>query len=484
MPAIPPLVLASSALVLVILGLRAFALNRVIRSRLLFSLLLLAGVLVLHAELGVSADPELRDTLDSMARLLFVLACIQLVVVLIINPLRVDRIPDRFPTIVQDTVVVGLFLVVATFLLDERFLTTSAVGAVVVGFALQDTLGNMFAGLALQVEKPFHVGHWITVGEWEGSVVEVSWRATKLRTRQGNLVVVPNSTIADEAITNYSEPIAPTRITVEVGSTYSTPPNHVKATILEAMADEPVVRAAPPPSVVFSNFGDSSLQYAVHVWIDDYAQKDVAADRVRTAIYYAFSRAGIEIPFPIAIEVQREDVVEPESVRVGRIDTVLGRAALLTALTPAERMELAAASFERLFGSGEPIVRQGQAGMSAFVIGSGRVCELVGPEERQVAELGPGDYFGEMSLLTGEGRSATVRALVDCRLVEVTADAFRRIALANPSVLDAITTTVAARRAELAVARQGAASATSVDAEALTLLGRVRRFLLGSARPA
>ena len=88
---------------------------------------------------------------------------------MLINPLRVDKVPERFPTIVQDAIVIGLFAIVATFVLDEKFMTTSAVGAVVVGFALQDTLGNMFSGLAIQIEKPFQVGHWIRAGDYEGN---------------------------------------------------------------------------------------------------------------------------------------------------------------------------------------------------------------------------------------------------------------------------------------------------------------------------
>src|SRR5690606_14202522 len=126
-----------------------------------------------------------------------------------------DRIPDRFPSIVQDAIVIGVLILVATFAFGDEFLATSAVSAVVVGFALQDTLGNAFAGLAIQSEKPFNVGHWITVGEHEGRVAEVTWRATKLRTKTGNFVIVPNSEVGKAPITNYSEPAAPTRLSIE-----------------------------------------------------------------------------------------------------------------------------------------------------------------------------------------------------------------------------------------------------------------------------
>src|SRR5919205_161049 len=110
-----------------------------------------------------------------------------------------------------------LFLSVAAFavtlgfmsLTSNRLVTTSAVSAVVLGFALQDTLGNAFAGLAIQSEKPFHVGHWVKVGDFEGRVAEVTWRATKLRTKTGNFVILPNNVVGKEAITNYSQPALP-----------------------------------------------------------------------------------------------------------------------------------------------------------------------------------------------------------------------------------------------------------------------------------
>ncbi|MEP6783322.1 MAG: mechanosensitive ion channel domain-containing protein, partial [Acidobacteriota bacterium] len=119
--------------------------------------------------------------LYALARLTIVLAIVTAAVSLIVNPWRQDRPSDRFPSIVQDFLVIVLFTVIGTVLLREQLLTTSAVGAVVVGFALQDTLGNLFSGLAIQIEKPFRVGHWVQIGEREGQVQEITWRATKLR---------------------------------------------------------------------------------------------------------------------------------------------------------------------------------------------------------------------------------------------------------------------------------------------------------------
>ena len=132
---------------------------------------------------GSGVDVQLR----SFEHLAFAAALINLLVVALINPLRADRVPDAFPSILQDAIVIGVLVLVATFVFDDKLLTTSAVGAVVVGFALQDTLGNAFAGLAIQSEKPFKIGDWIRVGEFEGRVAEVTWRATKLLHQDGQL---------------------------------------------------------------------------------------------------------------------------------------------------------------------------------------------------------------------------------------------------------------------------------------------------------
>jgi small-conductance mechanosensitive channel len=137
----------------------------------------------------------------SIERLAFAAGLINLVVIAFLNPLREDRVPAATRQSFRTFIVIGLLVLVATLVFQDKLLTTSAVSAVVLGFALQDTLGNAFAGLAIQSEKPFHVGHWIRVGDFEGRVTEVTWRATKLRTKSGNFVVVPNNIVSKEAIT-------------------------------------------------------------------------------------------------------------------------------------------------------------------------------------------------------------------------------------------------------------------------------------------
>ena len=474
---------AGVALLVATLALRAASVNRVVRSRLRLTLLLFTTLVAIHLALAwAPVGASTRETLEAVARLLLALGVIHLLVLVAINPLRADRVPERFPTIVQDAIVIALFAIVATLVFDEKFLTTSAVGAVVVGFALQDTLGNMFSGLAIQIERPFYAGHWISAGAWEGHVTEINWRATRIRTRHGNVVTVPNTELAKAAITNYSEPAAPTRIHVEIGASYAAQPTHVKRTLEEVLAGDASVLKSPAPLVLLDRYGDSSIVYRVNFWIENPLFDEVVKDRVLCGIYYAFSRAGIEIPFPIQVEVSREEMTEAEDDRVARLARLLDGVTLFSALSADERRELARQSRERLHGSGETIVREGEPGSSAFVIVSGRVRVTIAPGEQEVATIEPGGLFGEMSLLTGEPRTATVTAVGDCRVVEITAAAFREIVLTNPAIVEAVSAEVSRRRAGLEQARDAAARATPALEPPASLLARVRRFLLGAAK--
>jgi small-conductance mechanosensitive channel/CRP-like cAMP-binding protein len=467
-----------AGVLLLALVVRAASVNRLIRRKLRLSFFLALIYVVVSAVLGEYAfSPEMAARAASVNQLCLALAIINLVVVTLINPLRADRVPERFPVIVQDTIIIGLFVVVATVVMQEKFLTTSAVGAVVIGFALQDTLGNMFSGLAIQVEKPFRVGHWIMVGPFEGKVSEVTWRATKIRTKAGNLVVLPNAFISKEAITNYSEPVAPTRLEVEVGVSYSVAPNQVKAALAEALRNAPLALAAPAPDILVWDFGPSAVVYLVRFWISDFGNDPAARDEVRSAIYYSLRRHGYEIPFPMQIEIPRPDEPERASERIERVSGILAPVPLFAPLSNEQREELAARAVERLYGQGEKIVRQDDAGGSMFVVHRGRV-RVVEASGREVAAIEAGGYFGEMSMLTGQPRSATVEAAEECEVVELTAASLREAALANPEVVTRISAVVAARQADLDRQKAEAAAERTGSAEThRSLLTRIQAFL-------
>ena len=405
-----------------------------------------------------------------------VLAIVNAVVTVLANPWRQDRPSDRYPAIVQDFTVIVLFGVIGTVLLREQLLTTSAVGAVVVGFALQDTLGNLFAGLAIQIEKPFRVCQWVQFGDREGQVQEITWRATKLRTKSGQFLIVPNSVISKEPVLNHSEPTIPTRIDVEIGASYNTPPNEVKRAMHEAMANSPLVMKAPEPQVTIKGFGASSIDYIAQFWIEDYAIDRTARDQVRTNLWYTFRRHNIEIPYPIQVQYERDEEPARTDRHIASAAEHLGAVDLFKPLSAESRSTLSAASREHLFAAGEAIVRQGAEGDSMFVILSGQARVVLEPAGQEVAVIPAGGFFGEMSMLTGDKRTATVTATTDTLVLEIEAKDFRELAVANPGLLDHISTTVAARRTGLDDAKVAAAAVAAPEAKQ-NFLARMRRFL-------
>jgi small-conductance mechanosensitive channel/CRP-like cAMP-binding protein len=486
-PVVPPVahdpghLFVGIAIMVAVAALSAATRNRMIRRRLVASLVVLTAYLVVHLMLfyvpsiGASESWQAWVTFE---RLLFDLALINAAVALLLNPWFSDRVPEHAPAIVQDALVVALVIVALLYAVTGKditnFLTGSAIAAAVVGFALQDTLANAFAGLAIQVEKPFRIGHWITVGSYEGRVVSVTWRATKIRTKAGNLVVLPNNMVAREPINNYSQPAVPTRIEVEVGASYLVPPNDTRDAILTAMQRVGDVLADPAPDAIFHDFGSSALIFHARFWIDDYERDIPIKDAVRRAIYYEFHRRNIEIPWPIQVEYKRFDTPRDSQIIREGFAQALSEVSVFASLPEAAHRALADAAKNRLFADGEVIVREGKAGASMFVVERGRVAIMVGPEEREVAVTEAGGYFGEMSLLTGEPRTATVRARGDCRVLELDSEAFGAYVRSHPEIVDLLAASAASRRRELDESRH-AASESPAGAQ-LSLAQRMRKF--------
>ena len=424
---------------------------------------------------GSRITPDTKSQLAAFAKLALAAALINAAVFLLVNPLREDRVPDRFPAILQDAIVIALILLASTFL-SQQLVTTSAVSAVVLGFALQDTLGNAFAGLAIQSEKPFHVGQWVKVAGFEGRVAEVTWRATKLRTKTGNFVILPNNVVAKEPITNYSEPAAPFRVEVDVGASYLVPPNQVKAALMEALRHSSRVLSAPAPDALLVSFDASAITYRARFWIDDYAADDASRDEVRTAIYYAFQRHGIEIPWPIQVQYEKDWKQPDVNEQVAEEERLLASIDLFATLPPELRNQIARSAPMAVYGSGETIVRQGEEGQSMFVVRSGTARVVLERSHEEFARIERGGYFGEMSLLTGEPRSATVLAAGDVEVVEIGADLFRRMATLHPEAIEKIGMAAMVRRAGLEQARTAAAGAAPVETTT-TLMTRMKKFL-------
>jgi small-conductance mechanosensitive channel/CRP-like cAMP-binding protein len=398
----------------------------------------------------------------------------------------------EMPALLRDLIRYGVFVFLAAVILRALWgdkvtpiIGALGIGGVVLGLALQETLSNFFAGLALLAEKPFAHGDWVRIGDKpEGQVEHVTWRATKIRTRDSDYLILPNSAVAKEVIQNFRLPTLVHAIRIVVGTSYDDPPDKVKATLLSILEGVPAVLKSPAPVVYLTSYADFAINYQVKCYIEDYASRPIIEDQIMTRIWYAFKRSGIEIPFPIRTVYMHSVPAEAEKP-ASRIDMerALRAVAIFAPLGEEEQRRLAASVTTRHFGPGEPVIRQGDPGEALYVILSGAASIVVrSPEgsERTVATVGPGDFFGEMSLLTGDPRTATVRAESGMVLGEVSKEALLPILSANPGVAERIAEIVTLRKQGLDKAHAEAAldSARRAEVQGATrnLLSRMRSF--------
>jgi small-conductance mechanosensitive channel len=336
--------------------------------------------------------------------------------------------------------------------------TTSAALTVVLGFAAQSLLSNFFFGLVLQIERPFDIGDWIQVGDFIGMVTGINWKSTKLLTRDKILVNIPNAEITGRIFSNYSKPDRKVRSKISIGLDYEAPPDQVKKVILEVLYLHQKVLKHPAPDILLTSFGDSAIQYEIRFWHENFSNEPKIRSDISILIWYALRRNDITIPFPIHnilhAHEERTHQAATREHRCADMARMFEKVPVLSPLSSEERIQLARQVKIEPFGDGEKIVRQQEAGDSLYIITKGR-CEVLlesqGQQAKQVAVLQKGDFFGEMSLLTGEPRTATVRALQDTEVIKIQKDIFSEIISANSGISEYLGQVLAERQQQLAM---------------------------------
>lgn len=364
------------------------------------------------------------------------------------------------------------------------FLATSAVVGAVVGLALQDTLGNLFSGIALHTESPFRVGDWVRIGDRDGRVEQVSWRAMRLRTWDGDTLVVPNNEVARHSILNYSMPRQAHSRVLVLGVNFHTPPNKVLS-VLGNLLDQVDGLAPESPALLrVIGYHDFAIHYEIRYSIRGYEDYRRVEGEILRLVWYHFRRHGIEIPFPVRDVYlhQAEPAHEAKEAPATRLERALRAIDLFRPLTDDE-LRTAMTRFRTLhYAAGEKIIEEGSPGDSFFVIDRGEVevSKNLAGVRRPLARLMEGQFFGEMALLTGEVRAATVVAATDVDVFTIDKPAFHDILAANPAIAVDISTILAERREALSQAEgdltaryEPAASRVELKAR---ILDRIRSF--------
>ena len=362
------------------------------------------------------------------------------------------------------------------------FLATSAVVGAVVGLALQDTLGNLFAGIALHSEAPVHVGDWVRVGDRDGRVEQVSWRAMRLRTWDGDTLTVPNNEVARHAVLNYSHPRAPHSRVIVIGVNYHTPPNRVIG-ILRKVIEQVGLLEDPPSGVRIVGYLESAIHYEIRYYFAAYDDYRRLEGEIYRLIWYHFRRHGIEIPFPVRdVFLHRAaPAVQSRETPADRLERALRTVDLFRPLSDDELRKVMARSRPLHYAAGERVIEEGSPGDSFFIIDQGQVLvsKRMGGADREIARLMEGQFFGEMALLTGERRSATIEAATDVDLFMIDKPAFQDILAANPTIAVDISTLLSERRDALTHAEDDLTAplpAPGAGELKNDILGRIRAY--------
>ncbi|MGO8971033.1 MAG: cyclic nucleotide-binding domain-containing protein [Myxococcaceae bacterium] len=442
-------------------------------------LLVLGGALRgLHLALGNNIHGALAKALEVTWMVVLSFGVIRSVVSLSLWLVRSRERPA--PKILRDVLDATLYVLVALVIVKQEFnldlsslVAGSAIASVVLGLALQDTLGNLFAGLSLQLERPFEVGDSVSVGTESGRVLQLGWRATRLETKRREVITLPNNQLAKQTVKNFSRGNEPVGVDVFIGVSYEAPPNRVKQVVAETLAEVPLILASPGYRTRTWAFEEINIKYRIRFYVADYARANRVRDEVLTRLWYRLRREAIEIPAaPRAMHLLRP--ATPADVPLEARLSLLGAVEIFRVLNAEEREHVASAMVQRSFGAGERILEEGAAGQTFYVVASGMVA-VTTRRGVEVTRLSRGQYFGEMSLLTGEPRSATVVAVEDSVLFELDRAGVGELFVGHPGLATQLSTILAERRLQL----QAVADADlppSDHPEANRILARLRQI--------
>ena len=406
------------------------------------------------------------------------------------------RVRMKVPLILQDVVVaiasVGTAVAVAgrAGVSLSGLIATSAVFTAVLGFSLQDVIGNIAGGLALQIDNSIGEDDWIKVGDVVGRVVEVRWRHTAIETRNWETVLVPNAVLMKSQVTVLGRRQGQPRLWrrwVHFNVDWRHQPGDVIDVVQAAVASAQLanVSKTPPPNVVLMDMADTYGKYAVRYWLTDLAVDDPTDSSVRATVFFALARAGMSPAKPahavFLTEETSERKAEKTEKQLERCRQMLNALPFFRALADSERETIARGMRYAPFSKGEVMTRQGAPAHWLYMLEDGEASVRVadGDIQKDVATLKAPTVFGEMSLLTGEPRSATVVANTEAECFRLDKSVFQEVLSARPELAESIANLLTERKVALEAAREGldadaARARQAKDASALR--DRIRRF--------
>jgi small-conductance mechanosensitive channel len=417
-------------------------------------------------QLPTDAESSYREVVKTL-QTLFWLSVIQAILSLL-NTLLFERAKAgtwraRMPKLLIDlfrviVVLLGGAIVLATvWQADLAGLATAlGVSSIVVGLALQDTLGSIMSGIALLFERPFVVGDWLRVGDLAGQVIDINWRSVRLQTFDREMVVIPHKLVSSEILRNFSQPLRIHAERIRIGFSYNDPPNLAKQVLHTTALETQGIVSYPEPQIFTASYDDFAITYEVKFFIEDYGNLEAIRDRFLSRVWYAAQRNNLKIPFPTRTHYH----FDGPTTLADDLSTKLTESwEALPAFVPLERPEATDREIAlQHFGSGETVVRQGALNNALYIVISGRAVMTVKHEktmqEKEVLPLQAGEFFGEMSLFSGKPSPISIVAVDDLEVMQLSATVVDRTIERQPNFAREISQILENRRRALQKVQQ------------------------------
>ncbi|MGA9381815.1 MAG: mechanosensitive ion channel family protein [Phormidium sp.] len=426
----------------------------------------LVFMLFMQNVLQLNPNGNLIKTVQTLLWICVIHAALSLLNAILFEQAEANTWRARFPKLLVDLsrlflILLGTAIVLATVWNADLagLVTALGVSSIVIGLALQDTLGSVMSGIALLFERPFSVGDWLRVGDIVGQVIDINWRAVRLETFDREMIVIPHKVIGGETIYNFSQPLYLHAERIKIGFSYSNPPNLAKQVLKSTALSTQGILADPEPKIFTLSYDDSSVTYEVKFFIENYGELEEIRDRFITRIWYAAQRNNLTIPFPIRTLYHFHG---PTSRSQGTSKKFAESLQSIPAFVPLNKEQ---ANLDTLsqgivlhhFGTGEKVVQQGYPGNDLYIIISGQALLTTTDElgtEHEVLPLKAGEFFGEMALFSGEPSAVSVTAVNDLEVMIISAIVVNQMIERQPSFAREIGQILEIRRRAIQMVKQ------------------------------
>ncbi|MBZ9799586.1 mechanosensitive ion channel family protein [Mesorhizobium sp. ES1-4] len=351
--------------------------------------------------------------------------------------------------LLQDVVVgivyTGMLLSILAFVFAVpvgTLIATSGVFAVMLGLALQNTLGDVFSGIALNLGRPYVLGNWIILNDGtEGRVVETNWRSTQLLTPAHNVIALPNSLVAKIGVTNLSGPDESHGLAVTIKMSLTKTPAVIVDTMRMVLLSCNSILQDPSPAVAITSLDAAAIGIELSFRVANLDQRITARNEIFDLVYRHSRSVGVLLAAPLSASVVMTSSPSDGTATsrgFAAIDLIKA-IPIFSALTDAEQESLAAAISVRSYRKGDVIAEQGEMLPSLMIVRKGVIVRQHAQGNASMQEVGrlaPGDFFGETGLLAGIGEMPTLRAMTHVVVYKIDQESFAPLLLNRPEMAE------------------------------------------------